>query len=165
MTQLHYDKGRKNLELRKGDWVMINTEGVSFGLYSQQDKLNPHWFGPVEIIEIMSAINVKVALPPHIKMHSVFHVSELKKYIQPNDMSQEVEQAEPIQVNDNTNGGHVEFEVEKVINMRKVKGKRQYLILWKGYPDHDASWEPEEHVKNAKGKIKEYEATLKDRKV
>ena len=33
---------------------------------------------------------------------------------------------------------------------------REYLILWKGYPAHEMTWEPEDNVANAPEKIAEY---------
>lgn len=38
------------------------------------------------------------------------------------------------------------FDVEKILNDRLVKGKRQYLIKWVGYPDSENTWEEEENL-------------------
>jgi hypothetical protein len=59
-----------------------------------------------------------------------------------------------------TEDGEEEWEVERVVDMRKVKsGHRvhtEYLVLWKGYPDHEKTWEPAQHLKNAQDKIKQF---------
>ena len=34
--------------------------------------------------------------------------------------------------------------------------KREFLIKWKGLPQEEASWEPEEHMGNAKEAIKDF---------
>jgi Chromo (CHRromatin Organisation MOdifier) domain len=44
---------------------------------------------------------------------------------------------EPVQVE-----GQVEFVVESIIQDRRVCGKREFLVHWKGYSPHDATWEP-----------------------
>lgn len=35
------------------------------------------------------------------------------------------------------------FQVEKVIDSKKIKGKLHYLIRWKGYSADSDTWEPE----------------------
>ena len=59
-----------------------------------------------------------------------------------------------------TDAGQEEYEVEEIINHRKRHRGRttkiEYLILWKGYPGHEMTWEPEENVANAQEKISDY---------
>lgn len=53
-----------------------------------------------------------------------------------------------------------EYEVEKCVDKRIVKGKTQYLIKWKGFDDTDNTWEPIENLECSE-LISEYEETLK----
>ena len=52
-----------------------------------------------------------------------------------------------------TDAGQEEYEVEDIINHRKRRCGRstkiEFLILWKGYPGHEMTREPEENVANA----------------
>ena len=39
-----------------------------------------------------------------------------------------------------------EYKVEAILEVKKVRGKPQYLIKWEGYEDDENSWEPEENL-------------------
>ena len=42
--------------------------------------------------------------------------------------------------------GVVEWEVEKILDMRTRRSQKQYLIHWKGYSSAHDSWEPWENI-------------------
>ena len=44
-------------------------------------KLAPRYCGLFEVLEVVGLVAYKLALPIHIKVHDVFHVSLLKKYV------------------------------------------------------------------------------------
>ena len=58
-----------------------------------------------------------------------------------------------------------EWVVEEILDVRlknvrlsrhMYKKVKEYLVLWKGYPQEDASWEPEEHLQNCKYKLEKF---------
>ena len=72
-------------------------------------------------------------------MHLVFHVSQLKAVVG----SPQGEQ--PVQLED----GGEEYEVERILAVRRVRGKQEFLVHWKGYGSWEDSWEPEANLENA----------------
>jgi len=53
--------------------------------------------------------------------------------------------------------GEEEFEVEKILNKRVVRGKEKFLVRWKGYTAEGDTWESREILKNTKDLVKEFE--------
>jgi len=53
--------------------------------------------------------------------------------------------------------GEEEFEVEKILNKRKIRGKDKFLVRWKGYTAETDTWEDRENLKNAGKLVKEFE--------
>ena len=53
--------------------------------------------------------------------------------------------------------GEKEWEVEKIINKRKVWGRDKYLVQWKGCMAEEDTWESRENLKNAMELVKEFE--------
>jgi len=53
--------------------------------------------------------------------------------------------------------GEEEWEVEKIINKRKVQGKDKYLVQWKGCTVEEDTWKSKENLKNAMELVEEFE--------
>ena len=49
-----------------------------------------------------------------------------------------------------------EWEVEKVLNKKKMRGVEKYLIWWKGFTAEGDTWERRENLKNAEELIEEF---------
>ena len=49
-----------------------------------------------------------------------------------------------------------EYEVEAILRHKGKGASRRYLVLWKGYPLTEASWEPESHLQNAPLILEDY---------
>ena len=91
------DHRRRDLEFEVGDHVFLKVSPMmSVMRFGRKGKLSPRFVGPFEILERVGTLAYKVALPPSLsKVHNVFHVSTLRKYIY--DPSHVVE-LEPIQI-------------------------------------------------------------------
>ena len=52
-----------------------------------------------------------------------------------------------------------EYEVKDIVTMKKdrhLKNPIRYLIKWKGHPDSENTWEPEENLEHAPELLKEF---------
>ena len=91
-----------------------------------------------------------------MKIHLVFHISQLKLYRKSEDAERTYTKLGSII----STSGEPEYEVEEIINRRKRRHRKrtkiEYLIVWKGYLAHEMTWEPEENVANAPKKISDY---------
>ena len=58
--------------------------------------------------------------------------------------------------------GEEEFEVEKILNKRTIRGKEKFLVRWKGYMAEKDTWENRENLENAKELVEEFKREYKE---
>ena len=83
--------------------------------------------GSYEIEEVMLKNAVKLKLPGLMRIHSVVNVSRVVRYREP-VKGQRVKELKPVEVE-----GVEEWEVEKILNKRKIWGVEKYLVCWKEF--------------------------------
>jgi hypothetical protein len=110
-------------------------------------KHAPRFFGPFEILDIVGHVAYRLALPPIVKAHNVFHVSMLKKYVHDSNhiIDWSVIYVEP----------EGEFLPEKkcIIDRKEIPLKNktisQVKVQWKKFGPDEATWEMEDAMKHA----------------
>ena len=147
------DQHRRELEFSVGDQVWLNNHHLPLTTSTQVRKLAPRWIGPFSILARKSSVAYKLDLPPHIRIHPVFHVSQLKPYHDPSQLPNRhvPPPPPPLLVEDQE-----EYEVDAIIDKRKHYGRTQYKVLWKGYPEHDATWESEDNLLHSQEALQEF---------
>ena len=152
------DQKRRFEEFQVGDFVYLSKQNIR----TTRPCLKLDWkrLGPYRIIQKINPVAYKLQLPVTMsRIHNVFHIlllschktSELpgrKRYLPP-----------PIHI-DNT--GEL-YEVEDVLDVKKVRGKFHFLVSWKGYPDSDNSWEPEENLVNCRELVEDFKHRFQER--
>ena len=88
---------------------------------------------------------VELKLPKTLRIHLVVNVSRVKPYLG-SLPSQPVSRPGPIQVSKEHDE---EYEVDYIVASHIYRRQLQYLVHWKGYEEHERTWEPASNVKNA----------------
>jgi len=147
------NKKRSNVkEYKVGDLVMLSTKDLKYQMVGRRtEKLTERFVGPYKIKKIISSNAIELELPSTVKIHPVVNVSRIHRYVGQVE-GQKKEQPLPVIIE-----GEEEWEVERILNKRRVRGKDKYLVRWKGFMAESNTWEGRENLKNAKEAIKEFE--------
>ena len=144
------NKHRTSMEFKEGDMVLLATKHLK----TVQGKLTARWIGPFRVEQRVSPTSYKLRLPGHMRIHPVFHVSLLRPYIGHDEDSNVVVPELDIEESD-------EYEVEAILDKRtRREGRRritEYLVAWAGYGPEDNTWEPQEHLRNARDSVEAFE--------
>jgi len=110
----------------------------------KRGKLNPRYIGPYEILERVGSLAYRLALPPHLsRVHNIFHVSALRKYVA--DPSHVLE-VETIPLRENLSYNEVPV---RIIDRKENELRRRRIpmvkVMWSNHlSPEEASWELEE---------------------
>ena len=96
-------------------------------------KLKPRFVGPYKVTEVVNEVAVRLELPPDARLHDVFHVGVLKKFVGSPP-------AAPPALPPLSNGAVVPAP-SRVTQGRLARGVRQVLVEWEGHDPAAASWE------------------------
>ena len=104
------DKKRRTQEYKFGDEVVLSTENLRTYCPNLPPKIKARWVSPFCIQELVSPVARGLDLPQGWRIHPVFNVSKLKRYIRLEEFLREVELPPPILV-----GVTLEYEVEGIL--------------------------------------------------
>jgi len=110
-------------EYRVGDLVLLSTKDLKWQIKGRRSgKLIEHFVGPYKVKRIVSSNMIELELPKSIKIHPVVNVSRVWLY------KPQVEEQKKIPPKPLIIEGQEEFEVEKIINKRMIRGKEMFLV-------------------------------------
>ncbi|KAI5351062.1 hypothetical protein L3X38_003953 [Prunus dulcis] len=114
--------------------------------FGKRGKLSSHYIGPYEVMERVGPVAYRLALPPDLsRLHDVFHVSMLRKYIP--DPSHVLEE-QPIELQEDLT--YVEQPVQILDRKMQVLRSREIplvKVLWRSHTVEEATWEPEDQMR------------------
>ncbi len=149
----HFDRShRAEPEFQPGDEVLLEGENMKTNRPTR--KLEHRRFGPFKVEKKIGQRAYRLKLPSTWKVHPVFHVSKLFPYSRGN--RPHIEPPPPDLVD-----GEPEQEVEDILNDRVRRGKRQFLVKWKGFPMEENEWLAEEDLTHAKRVLNKYKTRYK----
>ncbi|KAJ1584105.1 hypothetical protein NDA11_004353 [Ustilago hordei] len=146
-----YNRKHKDIEFKVGDMVYINRR--NWKTQRPTPKLDTQFAGPYPVQEWVGCQAYRITLPANLRVHDVFHVSMLEP-ARTSSLPQRAEQPTIPSLPDED----LDFEVEALIDKRSHNGTTEYKVLWRGYSEEAASWEPVENL-NCPDLIQEYEVS------
>jgi hypothetical protein len=140
-AKYYADHKRSFREFEVGDKVFLKVTPQRSGLkLGKSKKLSPRFCGPFEITKRIGPVAYELRLPIDWKIHNVFHVSLLKKYV-----------SDPTHVLSDLPNAAIEGELlaepERIlkedIQYLRNRSFQRFLVKWKDYPEEEATWERE----------------------
>ena len=125
---------------RPGQKVWLLARDLCLPTFSR--KLAPRFVGPYVIEKVINPSALRLLLPPSLKVHPVFHVSQVKPVVT-SALSPPAPTPPPPHV---LEGGDLVWEVSRILAVRRRGWGFQYLVNWVGYGPEDRSWVPRSYL-------------------
>ncbi|XP_074298138.1 uncharacterized protein LOC141628956 [Silene latifolia] len=135
------DLRRSEIEFNVGDKVLLKVSPMKGVMrFGKHGKLSHKYLGPYEIYDRVGEVSYRLALPPALaRVHNVFHVSQLRKYV---SGPSHVLKIENIELDEQLTYEEVP---KKILNtkVRKTRNGEVALVkvLWYNHEVEEATWE------------------------
>jgi len=138
---------------RPGDLVFLSTK--NFSSIRPSKKLSEKFDGPFKVLEVIGSHSYKLQLPvEHNLVHDTFHTSLLRPAA--TDPLQGQTNPPPPPVSFDAAGNKL-WAIESILDSERTKEDGfRYLIQWRGYSSNHNSWEPLQHVINARASMLDF---------
>ena len=149
-AQYQANKSHRDNSFKAGDEMLLATRNLRIDQHLPS-KVRRCWVGPFPVVRVISPMAYELSLPLDWKIHPVFHISNLWRYVRSEEFSHVEKPPLPIMVD-----AEEEYEVEAILRHKSKGAQRLYQVLWKGHPVTEASWEPKSHLRNTSSLLEDY---------
>jgi len=119
--------------------ISLTKRVIRFGAHG---KLSPRYIGPFEILEQVGEVAYRLTLPPSLeRVHNVFHVSQLKRYIR--DESHVLDYSELEFQPDLSSTEQPMAIMDRSVKILKNQTIPLVLVSWNRHNPGEATWERE----------------------
>ena len=127
------DKKRRHAEFQVGDLVLVKLIPQQFKSFRKVHKgLVRKYEGPFPILGRVGKVSYKVELPARLKIHPVFHVSNLKPYHEDKeDPGRGISTRAPIAVVTSYDKEVDYIMPDRVLRNNNFQPYKEYLVKWK----------------------------------
>lgn len=147
----YYNANHVPKHFKVGDFVKLSTKNLKF----KNRKLSPRWVGPFRVLERMGGQAYRLALPAkYSRLHDVFPVQLIESYRRRDDDNSLMAMPDLEDEQD-------DWEVEEVLDRRRIKDTVHYLVKWATWPSEYNSYEPISHLEKAPEAVAAFERKLK----
>jgi hypothetical protein len=147
----YYNANHVPKQFKVGSFVKLSTKHLRF----KHRKLSPRWVGPFRVLERIGGQAYRLALPiKYARLHDVFPVQLLEDYRRRED-------DDGLMAMPDLDDPQDEWEVEEVLDKRRIKDTIHYLVKWAGWPSEYNSYEPAIHLANAPQAVAAFERKRK----
>ena len=157
------DQHRRAASFVVGDRVLLSTAHLKMVGAARTPKFSAKYIGPFVVKRVVGRNAYELDLPPQMQIHPVLNISRLKTY---HDGEQHFPDRSPVHHRPPPElvreDGTEMFEVDKLLAVRGVGRRLQYLVRWKGYPDWEATWQSAKELqRTAAEAIADWEADVR----
>jgi hypothetical protein len=150
-----YDKGRKDIQLSQGDWILVLLSDYERKQFPCP-KLAPRWSEPCQIMSCLeNGVTYVVQRPNGVESVHVSRLLPLGHNMW--DIAPDTEQAEERKTTALPNPIPTDmladeepcdvYIADKIVGCRYTEdGSPVYKVRWKGYAPEEDTWEPHEHL-------------------
>lgn len=141
------DQKRRDENYEVGEKVLLKVSPMKGVMrFGKKGKLSPKFIGPYEILARVGKVAYRLDLPNNLeRVHNVFHVSQLRRYVP--DESHVLE-PENVEIDETLSYEEKPVQIlDRKVRSTRNKDIRIVKVLWRNQNTEEATWEAEDAMR------------------